>query len=131
MAITRAVPIIRVTNIRVAVDFYCSLLGFVMDFSESVAAEGPTYAGVSLDGCQIHLSTFAGDGVRGTAMYFYVDDVDALFHEFLERGLRTPGEPGSPVEEGPVDQSWGMREFYVRDPDGNTLRFGSPIPPVR
>jgi hypothetical protein len=24
----------------------------------------------------------------------------------------------------PIDQSWGMREFYVTDPSGNTLRFG-------
>lgn len=32
------------------------------------------------------------------------------------------------LEEGPVNQTWGMREFYVRDPDGNTLRFGSPAP---
>ena len=23
----------------------------------------------------------------------------------------------------PIDQSWGTREFYVDDPDGNTLRF--------
>jgi hypothetical protein len=83
---------------------------------------------VSLDGNQIHLSTFAGDGVTGTAAYCYVDDVDALFHTFLQMGLKTPGNPESPVEEGPVNQTWGMREVYVRDPDGNTLRFGSAIP---
>lgn len=29
----------------------------------------------------------------------------------------------SMVHEGPIDQSWGTREFYVDDPDGNTLRF--------
>jgi hypothetical protein len=31
------------------------------------------------------------------------------------------------VHEGPIDQSWGMREFYVTDEDGNTLRFGRPL----
>ena len=25
--------------------------------------------------------------------------------------------------EGPIDQIWGTREFYVNDLDGNTLRF--------
>lgn len=128
MTVRRAVPILNVTNMRAAVDFYCAVLGFTADVSDAAAADGPAYASVSLDGNEVHLSTCAGDGVRGTAVYFYVDDVDALFRRFLERGLRTPGKPDSPVEEGPVDQSWGMREFYVRDPDGNALRFGTPIP---
>jgi hypothetical protein len=41
------------------------------------------------------------------------------------RGLVTPGNPEAPtmVHEGPIDQTWGTREFYVDDPDGNTLRF--------
>ena len=60
-------------------------------------------------------------------MYCYVDDVDALFERFKQAGLEVPCKPESPVEEGPVDQTWGMREVYVRDPDGNTLRFGSSI----
>ncbi|WP_432327650.1 hypothetical protein ACRQ5D_30765 [Mucilaginibacter sp. P25] len=29
----------------------------------------------------------------------------------------------SPVHQGPTDQTWGTREFYVTDTDGNTLRF--------
>jgi catechol 2,3-dioxygenase-like lactoylglutathione lyase family enzyme len=127
MPITQVVPIIKVTDIRSAIGFYCSTLGFGMDFSYSAGPNGPEYAGVSLDGSQLHLSTFAGDGVAGTAAYCYVDDVDALFQKFLLAGLKTPGNPESPVEEGPIDQAWGMREVYVRDPDGNTLRFGSPI----
>ena len=127
MAVKRVVPIFRVADIRSAVEFYCSTLGFATDFSYSTSPDGPTYAGVSLDGHQVHLSTFGGDGITGTVAYLYVDDVDAIFATFLRAGLKTPGKPNSPVEDAPVDQSWGMREFYVRDPDGNTLRFGSPI----
>jgi catechol 2,3-dioxygenase-like lactoylglutathione lyase family enzyme len=126
MAISRVVPIIRVTDLRLAMDFYSLKLGFVTDFQYSPGPDGPSYAGLSRDGSQIHLSTSAGDGALGTAVYCYVDDVDALFERFRKAGLKTPGKPDSPVEEGPVDQTWGMREVYVRDPDGNTLRFGSP-----
>jgi hypothetical protein len=32
------------------------------------------------------------------------------------------------VHEGPIDQTWGTREFYVEDLDGNTLRFTQPLP---
>ena len=127
MAVKGMVPIIKVRDMRSAIEFYGLTLGFVTDFSYSAGPNGPTYAGVSLDGQQIHLSTFAGDGVTGTATYCYVDDVDALFQKFLRAGLKAPGNPDSPVEEGPVNQTWGMREVYIRDRDGNTLRFGSPI----
>ena len=53
------------------------------------------------------------------------DDVDAVFRKFRGRGLQTPGDPDAPqeVHAGPLDQTWGTREFYVDDPDGNTLRF--------
>ena len=123
----RIVPIIKISDMGVALEFYRSTLGFVTDFNYAASPDGPEYVGLSLDGNQIHLSTFSGDSVSGTAAYCYVDDVDALFRRLCEKGLKTPGNPDSPVEEGPVDQSWGMREFYVRDPDGNTLRFGSPM----
>lgn len=128
MAVARVVPILKVTDMPRALDFYGSTLGFVVDFRYAAGSHGPWYAGVSLDGHQIHLSTFGGDGVTGTATYFYVDDVDALFERFVAAGLNVPGNPDSPVHDGPVDQTWGMREFYVRDPDGNTLRFGSSLP---
>jgi SAM-dependent methyltransferase/catechol 2,3-dioxygenase-like lactoylglutathione lyase family enzyme len=123
----RIAPILNVSDMRAATAFY-SMLGFATDFTYAAGPDGPAYASVSLAGHQLHLSTFAGDGVRGTAVYFYVDDVDVVFRGLLDAGLKTPGKPESPVEDGPVDQSWGMREFYVRDPDGNTLRCGSPIP---
>lgn len=93
----------------------------------AASPDGPACASVTLDGPHIHLSTFAGDGARGTAVDCYVDDVDGLFDTLRQAGLRTPGSLESPVENGPVKQTWGMREFYVKDPDGNTLRFGSPI----
>lgn len=128
MTLKQVVPILKVTDIQSALDFYCSTLGFVQDFRYSAGPSGPEYAGISLDGNQVHLSTFAGDSVIGAATYCYVDDVDALFRKFLAAGLRTPGNLQSPVEEGPVNQTWGMREFYVRDPDKNTMRFGSPVP---
>jgi uncharacterized glyoxalase superfamily protein PhnB len=59
------------------------------------------------------------------------DDVDALFGKLLARGLKTPGNPDAPAEEvhqQPLNQTWGTREFYVEDPDGNSLRFTQVLP---
>lgn len=126
MPVRRAVPIIKVTNLEAALAFYQARLGFVVDFHFRASDRGPDYVCLLLDDQPVHLSTFSGDGVLGTATYFYVDDVDALWRGFLARGFVPPDKEDSPVERGPLDQTWGMREFYVRDPDGNALRFGSP-----
>jgi hypothetical protein len=67
------------------------------------------------------------DGIFGVAVYVYAYDVDKLFHKYIQRGLVTPHKENSPVHESPINQTWGMREFYVTDDDGNTLRFGTPI----
>lgn len=120
MSVRSLVPILRVANIETAVDFYCSVLGSRKDFQYSNGPNGPDYAGVSIDGHALHLSTFPGDGPGRTATYFYVDDVDALYAAFREAGL-----PDAAVVFEPTAQTWGQRELYVRDPDGNVLRFGS------
>jgi hypothetical protein len=57
----------------------------------------------------------------------FASRIDGLFRTCVERGLDTGGRENSPVHCGPVDQTCGIREFYVTDTDGNTLRFGEPI----
>ena len=52
-----------------------------------------------------------------------VGDVDLEWQALRQRGLLPPDDRDSPVHQGPLDQTWGTREFYVDDPDGNTLRF--------
>jgi hypothetical protein len=75
---------------------------------------------------EFQITTFESDRLFGSVTYVYVDDVDALFAKFKHRGLDTSHKPNSPVHQGPVDQTWGRREFYVTDADGNTLRFCQP-----
>lgn len=75
----------------------------------------PCYLGLIRDGVRVHLSSFPGDGVAGGVVNLYVSDVDALHTELVDAGLST--------EMDPTDQSWGTREVYVNDPDGNSLRF--------
>jgi catechol 2,3-dioxygenase-like lactoylglutathione lyase family enzyme len=85
----------------------------------------PSFSVLMREGHSLILSSHKGDGTFGQAIVVQTDDVGALFRKFRTRGLKTPGNPDAPeeVHEGPIDQSWGTREFYVKDPDGNTLRF--------
>ncbi len=103
--------------------FYAGILDFTC--VERVGQGDPAFGVLERDGALLFLSSHAGDGTIGQAIVIRVADVDAVFDAVRRRGLRTPGDPAAPreVHEGPLDQSWGTREFYVDDPDGNTLRF--------
>jgi catechol 2,3-dioxygenase-like lactoylglutathione lyase family enzyme len=104
--------------------FYTGVLDFEhVDGDDEL--DDPSFSVVAREGDQLILSSHRGDGRFGQAIVVTTDDVNALFRKFRDRGLRTPGNPDAPqaVHEGPIDQSWGTREFYVDDPDLNTLRF--------
>jgi catechol 2,3-dioxygenase-like lactoylglutathione lyase family enzyme len=117
----RLIPTLRCKDINKSLEFYTRVLGFEIDFTD--APNGRIgYAGIKRDGCEIHLS--GHEGGLGTIIYVEVDEVDSLFQEFIKRGLDNSHKKESPVHQGPTNQSWGMREFYVDDPAGNTLRFG-------
>lgn len=118
------IPTVRCTRIANSIAFYTTVLDF--EYVDGDAEDGdPGFAFLVRHADPLFLSSHTGDGEFGQAVVVVVDDVDALFRRFRARGLTTPGNPDAPtmVHEGPIDQSWGTREFYVDDPDGNTLRF--------
>jgi catechol 2,3-dioxygenase-like lactoylglutathione lyase family enzyme len=109
--------------VKLSLTFYTGILDFRRIDENGVV--DPTFCALDRRGDRLFLSSHAGDGEFGQAIVVTTDDVDSLVRSFRDRGLVTPGNPDSPqfVHEGPIDQTWGTREFYVDDPDGNTLRF--------
>jgi catechol 2,3-dioxygenase-like lactoylglutathione lyase family enzyme len=116
------VPTIRCRRMARSLAFYTGILDF-----ERVGGDGrsedPCFVALSRAGDRVYLSSYPGDGEFGQAVVVETDDVDATFHILCSRGLRPPDRPEDLVHRSPVDQTWGTREFYVDDPDGNTLRF--------
>jgi catechol 2,3-dioxygenase-like lactoylglutathione lyase family enzyme len=107
---------------KASLAFYTGVLDFERVGGDDDLTD-PSFSTLSRNGDRLLLSSHGGDGEFEQVIVVTTDDVDAVFRKFRQRGLRTPGNPDSPVHEGPIDQSWGTREFYVDDPDGNTLRF--------
>lgn len=116
------VPTVRCNSMKAAVAFYTGVLDFTC-IGTWPAVGDPAYCVLTRLGHELHLSSHAGDGKFGQAVVVLVDDVDSLFRAYRARGLDTSGKADSPVHQGPLDQTWGTREFYVDDPNGNTLRF--------
>jgi len=114
---TAAVPVLHVSDASAAERFYCDDLRFLRTFAyrPDPAKANPCYLGVARDGALLHLSSFEGDGRPGSVVYLVVDDIDRLHGELLERGVA--------IDMPPTDQTWGNREMYLRDLDGNRIRL--------
>ena len=109
----RLVPILPVRDLNVSLEHY-RRLGFT-----TRPYERGGYGFAALDGAEIHLGVVS-PGVTATpaSAYLFVDDADQL--------ARTWAATGADVRT-PEDTEWGQHEGVVIDPDGNIIRFGSPI----
>lgn len=121
MGTTRLVdiaPIVPVRDMRAAMDHY-ERLGFDVRGYD----DGEGYAFAGRDGVGLHLThqptSYYPDGAIAV-VYLEVEDADALYQEWTG-----PGIGGKTERPGPMP--WGMHEGIHIDPDGNVIRFGSPI----
>jgi catechol 2,3-dioxygenase-like lactoylglutathione lyase family enzyme len=106
-------PIFRVANIPRATDHYARM-GFDIDFHDDTYA----FAHRERD-LTIHLTLPEGDEVAGASvLYIHCHDAAHVAEEWRRAGLEVTG---------PVDEDYGKREGSHVDPDGNLIRFGSPI----
>jgi catechol 2,3-dioxygenase-like lactoylglutathione lyase family enzyme len=96
--------------------FYRDQLGLDVGYTSESMAEFPT-AGLILD----EVAGFKRFDVAVT-VGIGVDDVDSVFADLEARGV--------PVAEPPTDQPWGVRNFYVTDPDGYVVEFEQPKTPL-
>jgi catechol 2,3-dioxygenase-like lactoylglutathione lyase family enzyme len=114
VTIRRAVSNLVSDDLAAAREFYAGFLGF------DVAMDEPgftMFASPSNRTAQISVADRAQPGIdRGISeaqVSIEVEDVDALHAEAVRRGL----EIVYPL----TDEPWGVRRFFVRDPDGRVI----------
>ena len=88
--------------------------GFELAFGDD--ADPPNYVGFRRDAVELHMQ-FQFEHEMGTIrLRFLVEDPDALFNEYRQRGVEcTPNSVH--------DTPWGTREFALYDLDRNALTF--------
>jgi uncharacterized glyoxalase superfamily protein PhnB len=109
-----------VVDMAAAVEFY-ERAGFgVRVWRDEQAAAGEGYAFVDYDGRSVFdLDAVDIDPARNRAgCYLIVDDADAWHARLASAGLDV-----TPI----ADMPWGMREFTLLDPFGNSIRIGRGI----
>jgi len=97
----------HVSDFQEAVSFYENVLGL------HKRTQWPTYAVFDVCGIMLSLEPGGERGVKKDApdIYLQVDDVDEVYRELKDKGVRFLAEP--------EDTSWGSRTAKFADPDGN------------
>lgn len=112
---TRVAPILPVKDLAGTLAYYRGL-GF-----GTREWPGGGYGFLTFEGVEIHLGVDPDLGTPGrprAAAYLFVEDADALAQTWLASG----GDVHLPE-----DTEWGQHEGALVDPDGNVIRFGSPV----
>ena len=116
------IPTLHVADIGIAREFYENVLGFQVDWVWRANTNAPAFSQISYEDARIYL-TERNEGGSGTLLHIYVDDVDDWYSKLLVKSV--------PVDSMPHDEAWGNREMQLKDPDGNSLRFCTPLSNLR
>jgi len=109
----RIAPIFPVLDVRSSLEHY-GRLGFATQEYERGG-----YGFVTRDGIELHLGLASDLSLAGTSSaYLWVEDADELAEMWSAAGADV---------RFPEDTEWGQHEGVLIDPDGNTIRFGSPV----
>ena len=109
MPITKAIPVLCVTDLEAASAFY-ERLGFAR------ISLYPDYAVFVHAKAELHLRTIDGPlDENPCGAYFLIGDADALAVQLQAAGVTLIGLSS--------DRPYGLREFTLSDPWGNLLRF--------
>jgi catechol 2,3-dioxygenase-like lactoylglutathione lyase family enzyme len=120
MDIRRAVPIVSAEDLERTEDFYGAFLGFEVAMREDGFRmfRSPSNPTAQVIAASPDTEMFASDAPVAN-MSVEVDDVDAAHEEAQRRELRIV----YPI----TDEPWGIRRFFVEDPDGNVINVAMHI----
>src|SRR6476661_4946765 len=115
----QASPTLHVADMRRTFAFFEKSLGFRCTFKvdDDLHSASP-YAIVARDQVAIHLQLSA-KAAGTSSCYITVDDAESVWAEVQRAGAQVT----RPIE----NSGYGMRDFNIADPDGNTLGFGQKI----
>jgi len=103
-------PILRVDDMKRAVEFYVGKLGFT-----NASWGGEDFTSVNRDSAGIYLC-LRDQGLGKARAWIGVEDVVPFREAIVARGVKLRMEP--------KNFPWA-KEIHVEDPDGNVIRFGS------
>ncbi len=112
MKVKRLVANIDVPDVALAHRFYADILGLDLLMDHGWIQ---TYGSPDKMGVQVSFASEGGSGTPVPHLSVEVDDLDEALRRMIDAGIV--------IEYGPVDEPWGVRRFYVRDPFGKLINI--------
>jgi len=116
MAVRRIVANIAAQDISLARAFYGEIFGLDLVMDHGWIA---TYGAAAQMSVQISVATEGGSGTPVPDISIEVDDLAAVLERVRRKDIA--------IVYGPVDEPWGVRRFFVRDPFGKLINVLSHI----
>ena len=125
-------PLFEVYDMAASFAFYCGVLGFEVLHTNKQPDTDPAvvdWAWLRRNDVDLMLNTADDPGERppvrpnrvfglGVCLYIGCPDVDAMYEHLRASGIAAPAPKVAP---------YGMKQLYVRDPDGYSLCFQWPV----
>lgn len=128
LGVETLVTLLQVYDIQASIDFYEGLGFRVLNQSEG---EKITWVLLGMDQLRLMLNTLYEEGEQpvtreherqrihsDTGLFFNCENVDSIHQYLVKKGIES---------ENPVVREYGMRQLYLKDPDGYTICYQSTV----
>lgn len=112
MQVKRVVINVKALDLERARSFYQDVLGLELLMDHGWIRTYGSQARISV---QLSFATEGGSGTPVPDLSIEVDDADVALQRMKAAGFA--------IEYGPVDEPWGVRRFFVRDPFGQLVNI--------
>ncbi|MFC4271568.1 glyoxalase [Sneathiella chungangensis] len=112
MAVKRIVVNIATQDFDRARAFYGDILGLEMAMDLGWIQ---TYVGTGLAAPQVSFAREGGSGTDVPDLSIEVDNLDEVYQNAIAAKI--------PILYGPVEEPWGVRRFYLKDPFGRVVNI--------
>jgi uncharacterized glyoxalase superfamily protein PhnB len=121
-------PLLQVFDMETSMKFYCDVLGFeIVTVDDKKKAPHHDWVWLRLNDAELMLNTAYERDERpqspdeqrvrahdDTCLYFGAPDVDAVYRDLLAKGVKL---------NAPKVSWYGMKQLYLKDPDGYAICF--------
>src|SRR3954447_21946584 len=114
------IPILRISDVAKAKEFYIDWLEFTIDWEHTFDENAPVYMQISKGNTTFHLSEHYGDGTPGTGIFIWCTGLEAYQQKLLNKSYKY-------FRPGLETTFYNSLCMNIVDPFGNKISFNEKL----